>query len=504
MSRLVASSLAGVALLVGLAPLSAQTPPDVDPLTRHVPLKPATRQQLDHLEALKLYGRGAIAERQNRLIEAMHTYEQSLRLDPEATAVHRTLISLYFALDRMDNALAACRRVLELDPDDFETGYRYARQLRSLGKTKEARAVLTRTASCTGLKDRLEVRAQVCYDLGMMQEEAGELDKAEKSLREVLVILDKPAALLEQGPYNREEIDAQAAETFEHLGRIYLKAKRMPDAIEAFQKALKKEPARSARLSFNLAEVFVEQGETGKALAQIEQYLRSQPQGMEGYEMRIALQHKLNRETDVLPSLERSAAADRNNVALQLLLAREYRKSDRPRQAEPIYQRLLQESPTPDVYRGLFGLYQEDRQRGGERLLARLDEALNKATAGAVGEKEGPPNSRDEAQREAAHARTMLIVLRDDAELVKLMLPAAQRRLRFPPGLSYATRLMLAGLAGRTRQLDDAEALYRSCLGGAPAASVGATTSTRSTPACCWCWRWLTRTRPSSRCATRG
>ncbi len=57
MSRLVASSLAGVALLVGLAPLSAQTPPDVDPLTRHVPLKPATRQQLDHLEALKLYGR---------------------------------------------------------------------------------------------------------------------------------------------------------------------------------------------------------------------------------------------------------------------------------------------------------------------------------------------------------------------------------------------------------------------------------------------------------------
>ncbi len=62
----------------------------------------------------------------------------------------------------------------------------------------------------------------------------------------------------------------------------------------------------------------------------------------------------------------------------------------------------------------------------------------------------------------------MLVVLRDDAELVKFLLPAARQRLLFRPGLSYATRLMLANLAARTRQLDAAEALYRSCLGRAP------------------------------------
>ena len=182
MSRLVPSSLAGVALLVGLSSLNAQTP-DIDPPTRQASLKPATRQELDHLEALKLYGLGAIQERQNRLIEAMHTFEEARRLDPESAAIQRTLIPLYFALDRLDDALAACRRVLELDPDDYETGHRYARQLRALGKTKEAMSVLLRTAASPRLKDRLEIRAQVFYDLGQMQEEAGELDKAEKSLR---------------------------------------------------------------------------------------------------------------------------------------------------------------------------------------------------------------------------------------------------------------------------------------------------------------------------------
>jgi len=466
MSRLVASSLAGAALLVGLSPLSAQSP-EVDPLTRHVPIKPATRQELDHLEAVKLYGLGAIAERQNRLIEATHTFEEALRLDPESAAIHRTLLALYFALDRIDDALASCRRVLELDPGDYEIGYRYGRQLRALGQTKEARAVLARTAACPQLKDRLDIRAQVFYDLGMLQEEAGDLNQAEKALREVLAILDDPAPLLEQGPYNREEIDARAAETYEHVGRICLKAKRTTEAVEAFQKALKKDPARAARLSYNLAEVYVERGEPGKALAQLEQYLRSQPQGMDGYEMRIALQHKLHREADILRALERSAAVDRNNLALQLLLAREYRKAGLKPQAEPIYQRLLQESPTPEVYRGLFGMYKEDGQGGGERLLKRLDDALNKATSEA---KDDAANPRDEArreaaQREAAHSRTMLVVLRDDAELVKLMLPAAQQRLRSPSGLSYATRLIVAQLAARTRQLEAAEALYRSCLG---------------------------------------
>jgi tetratricopeptide (TPR) repeat protein len=469
MSRLVPSFAAGL-LLLGLPAARAQQLPDADPLPRHVPARPASRQDLDRLEALKLYGIGVVQERKNRLIEAMHTFEEALRLDPESAAIYRSLIPLYFALERTDEALAACRRALELDPDDYETGYRYSRQLRARGETTEAMTVLVRTSASPLLKEHLDVRAQVFYDLGVMQEEAGELDKAQKSLREVLAVLDDPTALIEQGPYNRDEVNAQAAETFEHLGRVCLKAKQTERAVEAFRAALKKDSARAARLSYNLAEVYVEQGDPGKALASIEQYLRSQPQGMEGYELRIKLQQELNRQGDVLSSLVRSAAADRNNVALQLLLAREYRKASRLRDAEPIYRRLLETSPTADVYRGLFELFKDQGELGGGRLLSELDAVISKASDDGDEEKNGPPDPRtaeerkEAARRAATHARAMLTVLRDDADLVKLLLSAAAPRLPQRGGMKYLTCLMLAKLAGQTRQFEQAEELYRGCL----------------------------------------
>ncbi|MHB1424237.1 MAG: tetratricopeptide repeat protein [Gemmataceae bacterium] len=470
MSRLVASSLGGFVLLVAWMPLAAQTM-DADPPSRHVPLKPATKQELDHVEAVKLYGRGVALEHKNRLIEATRTFEEARRLDPDSAAIPRTLIPLYFALDRLDDALASCRRVLELDPNDFEIGYRYARQLRVLGRHKEAVDVLTHTAECPGLKDHLEVRAQVFFDLGLLQDAAGELDKAEKSLREVLTILDNPAALLEQGPYDRNEIVTQAAETYERLGKLYLKAKKRTEAIAAFEAALKKDPLRSARLSLNLAEVHIAQDEPDKALAEIEKYLLSQPQGMEGYELRIKLLKQLGREADVLPSLIRSAAADRNNQVLQLLLAREYRKAGRANLAESIYRKLLEQSPTVEVYRGLFEMRKSAASSGADKLLAELDGKI----ATASGEKDsGKKKEMDAAQREAAqrasvHARAMLAVLRDDAELVKLLMPAAQRRMRLGSGLCWTTSVMLAELAGRVRLYEDAETLYRNCLRpGAP------------------------------------
>ncbi len=464
MSRIVRITVA-VWLLVAAPALLGQST-DLEPPRRQAPLKPATRQELDHLEAVKLYGLGVVREHQNRLLDAMRTFEAARRYDPESAAIHRALIPLYFALDRLDDALIACRRTLELEPDDYSTGYRYARQLRALGQNKEALEALARTAECPRLKDRLELRAQIFFDLSQMQEDAGEADNAKKSLREVLSILDNPAALMDQGPYNREEIVSQSAETHERLGRLYLKANKSAEAVAEFEEAMKRDPLRSARLALNVAEVHVALGEPVKALAQVDQYLGSLPRGMEGYELRIKLQRELKREADVLPSLIRSATADRNNTALQMLLAREYRQAGRSDLAEAIYRRLLKETPSAEVYRGLFQLYKDDKNRGGDRLLSQLDEAIGSASGdkGDGKKEEMDAIQREAAQQAAAQARTMLVALRDDAELVNLLLSASTRRLTANAGLRFTTAIMLANLAGRTRQFDAAEKLYRHSL----------------------------------------
>ncbi len=430
-----------------------------DPPARHVPVRVPDRQELDHREALKLYGMAAVQEHKNRLVEALRTFEAARRLDPDAAPPVKALVPIYLALDRVEDALAACRRVLELDPDDCDTAYLYARQLRTRGESKEARAVLERLAGRPALKDHLEVKAQVLFDLGVMYEAAGEWAAAEKSFRAVGEVLDNPEAMLEQGAFNRDEIETQAAETWERLGRVCLKAGHPEQAVAAFEKAQKHDAMRAPRLAYNLAEVLDSTGQPDKALARVEEYLRTQPQGTEGYELKIKLQRRLGREGDVVSDLEAAAGRDAHNNALRLLLAREYARAGRTGEAEGAYNQVLEQAPAPEVYQGLFGLYKADPRKGADKVLACLDAAL----ARADDDKKADPG-------QAARARAMLQVLRGDAELVRGLLTASRSRLnprRVPgdgSGLAYATRGVLATLAARTHQLDLAEQLYRSCL----------------------------------------
>src|SRR5262249_10185318 len=183
----------------------------------------------------------------------------------------------------------------------------YARQLRSLGRPREARAAYEKAVGCAGLKDRPDVRAQVWFDLGVLCEEAEDWQRAEQSFREVADVLDNPGAILAQGPYSRDEINAQAAETCERLGRAWLKAGHPDRAVEAFEKARQKDPGRATRLAYNLAQVYAEQGELEEALGRLGEYLRTQPQGTEGYELKIDLQRRLGRAGRVLPDLEAAA-----------------------------------------------------------------------------------------------------------------------------------------------------------------------------------------------------
>jgi tetratricopeptide (TPR) repeat protein len=444
-----------LAVLLAGAPLRAQQPGELPPV--HVPTHAADRRELDHVEALKLYGLGAIAERHNRLIEAVRSYEEAARLDPDAAAPLRALAPLYLALDRTDEALEACRKALDLDPADSDTGYLYGRQLRAANKVKEAIAVLRRTAALAGLKERPDLRLQICLELGAVCETADDQKGAENAFHDAAAIFDQPDSLVEQGPYTREEIEGQAAETYERLGRLCLRAGRTDQAVAAFQQAQKRDPARAARLSYNLAEVYAGQGKAREALERLDEYLLTQPQGVEGYELKITLQRKLGRDDAVVPELEAAGGHDKQNVSLQLLLAREYRRVGRNADAERLYEESAKDSPSPEVYRGLFDLYKTEPHGAG-----RILDALDKAVDDAVVRGDKPADASA-----ASRARAMLQVVRGDGELVKELLIQANQRLRVPHGLAFQTRLLLAALAARAHQLGVAEDLYRSCLDSA-------------------------------------
>src|SRR5208283_4646728 len=169
------SSRLTLTLIVLLAPVAAELRAQLvvgDRPTELVPLTPATRAELDRREAQKLYAQGLLNQRQDRLLEALRHFEAALKLDLESPALHRALVPLYLALGRNEDALAACRKVLDLAPEDHETWYLYSRQLKELGRTREAREALRKGVACPGLKEELDLLVQMQYELGVLWEEA--------------------------------------------------------------------------------------------------------------------------------------------------------------------------------------------------------------------------------------------------------------------------------------------------------------------------------------------
>ena len=450
----------GATLLVLLAlptaaALRAQGPGG-DGAAPFAPKRPETRQELDRREAVKLYGQAVLAERQSRLLEATRLHEQAARLDPEAAAPLKALATLYLALDRLDDALAVSKKATDLDPADFSAWHLYARQLRARDRHPEAAAALTRALAAPGLKDRPERHAQIAFDLGTLYENLQELDKAEAAFREVAGVLDNPAALAELGDFSRDEIAAQAADTYERLGRVCVRAGKPDRAVEYFLKARErvrdKDPARARRLAYNLAEVRMARKEWAAALRDLDEFLDTLPQGTEAYRAKIKALEQLGRRDEVVPALSRHAARDRHNVALKLLLAEQYAAEDFAA-AERLYLEVTKTAPGPDVYRGLFKLYAGAAPAQFDRVLGLLEEALG---ASSGGDEDDAPGDADAAAR----ARSMLAVLRENPDLVRGVLGAAEGR----GGLNRATSYYLGILAARARQLDAAERLFRGSL----------------------------------------
>lgn len=423
------------------------------------PSKPTARE-LDRREALKRYGLGLMCERENRLLEALGHFEAAAQLDPDSAALQKVLIPLYLAVERGDDALEACKRTLEADPADHETWYLRARLHKGRGETRDAARSLSRAMACKALREQQpDLFIQVATDLALLREDAKDIPAAIKAYNEVTAVLENPAALMEAGSFSRKEIDGRAAEVYERVGNLYLQTKQFDKAVEALTNAQKKDRDVAVRLNYHLAKVRQAQGKSAEALRYLDEYLKVQPPGTEAYEMKIELLTALERSREVLPALKLAAERDTHNLALQLLLAKQHGKAKQWSEAEDVYKSVIREAPTPEAYAGLFGVYKQQGPARVKDALDQLDRALKEAKPPQEGVR--PVAGRAYA---AACARAMLAVLRDDPELVKALLKVTEEELNAHRARDRETWRFLAVLAGRTKQLDAAERLYRQCL----------------------------------------
>ena len=118
-------------------------------------------------EAIKLYGSGLLYEKENRLLDALRSFEKAMELDPGALSPRKALIPIYMSLDRIEDALVQCRYVLDRDDSSLETFALYAKQLAALGKIEEVTEILEKLMKNPASKDKPELRLQVLRELSL-------------------------------------------------------------------------------------------------------------------------------------------------------------------------------------------------------------------------------------------------------------------------------------------------------------------------------------------------
>jgi tetratricopeptide (TPR) repeat protein len=420
-----------------------------------------TTQEDNHRRAQILYGAALLNARHNRLPDAARQLEEAWKLDPTAAPVGRDLVPLYQAFGRTDDALTCSRKVLDLDPDDFETWHSYARLLKDRAKTKEALEAMTRAASCKSLKELPHERAQISFDLGLLCEQSSELPKALAAFQQAeTALLQHHQELVDSGQATDQQLHAELARAYEKKAQVSVKLHDFDQAASAYEKAQTifrdhlNDSVHAALLQLELAQTHRSAGRLEKSLTVLDDYLKTQPPGAESYRLRIALLTDLGREREIIPCLKSYSAHDPRNVELRLLLAAQYSKNSSDwNRAHEEYEALIREDPNPEAYRGLFDLLKKKGEV--EEVLRQLDMAL-----AAANPKDKSPGDLSEATR----ARAMLQVIHQDPDLVRQLISLGITRSRNNPQLDLSTRQFLALLAVRTNQLAAAETFYRSCL----------------------------------------
>ncbi len=391
-----------ISLLVGVVwspGVFAQLPED--PL-QIVPADQAlSEEQADHVEATTLFAHGRVllqrgiqlqdAAQKQQFQDALRQFQRAWWFESNLVSILEDIVPLAFQLDRKLEAtryliLAAEQQELPLelleqiaaqlaDLDDFDQ-HQAERALRLYQKVKQQQG------------DQVNWVTQ--FEIGRLSLALGKFEQAAEAFALVQQALDDPdtsrvPAAIRAQLLQRPEV------TYTLLGECYLRAHRLDEAEAAFRAADKAKP-NPAVLGFQLALVEQERGNHELARQHLEEYFaaKTTSAGLAPY---VLLRRLIDGTSDtaeepafdpaadpialettdaqpetpapsgaVIEKLKQLAQADPNNVLLGYYLADALRRTQQWDEAAALYQKLHQQKPAGEGYRGLVEIYHQQKQ----------------------------------------------------------------------------------------------------------------------------------------------
>ena len=421
-------------------PLQFQEGEDlVEPLQ---PLSPRDAAAANVVAARAWYGTGRVLEAANNFQGAYTAYRKAIELDPSAIMVYRALIQLAFSLNQIDDAIQYAMKAVELDPTDFQLLRRIGVHQASQGDYAGGIKFLEKALTVPGIEPKSALYVTLKRDLAILYEATEQPEPAGAAYEVVFEALQKPEDY-KLDFRTRAQLLGDPPATYERIGQAFLKARKLDLALAAFRKSGETKKAKTGNLAFNLAQTHLEMGDANEALNTLQSYFDEQRQskGRSAYELLEKILAKLGQSADLLPRLEKIAAADARNSVLQYFFADKLREAKQLDKAEALYKSTLKNDPDGLGFAGLAAVYRE---------LNKSNELLG-ALAMAV-----------EKSEDIRVIDTEIKSLAKDATLVEALIAEGRKtKADDPEALKFEPAYVLANLAAEAKQTDAAAEFYR-------------------------------------------
>ena len=218
----------------------------------------------DPSSAEALYGLGSVYLKEGNAVEARHSFERTIKLNPTypdtLANAWNNLGLLATREGRTGEAIPYFQEALRLSPDHLIALDNLGNAYRQQQQWAEARKVLER-AVAVGPQD-----AEANYSLGMVFAQMDDSDHAYEYLQRALKI--RPGY----------------PEALNNLGVLYLRTQRRNEAVASFETCIRVAPAFD-QAYLNLAKVYSIEGVPGKARAVLLELLKQHPENLQAQKM---------------------------------------------------------------------------------------------------------------------------------------------------------------------------------------------------------------------------
>ena len=418
-----------------------------DPAMPLKPAKPLTAAEQMRNDAVSWFMAGRLLETRNEPRKALNAYRKAVAIDPNAIEVYRHLVPLEFRLDEVEAAVKSATKAVELDPNEYELLQMLAAQAAITGKLPDAIKYLEQAVKSPRIVKESPESVVLNKSLGILYSATGQTEKAADCYELIFDALAKPEKYsLDLRAKAKLLADPQTG--YEKIGQVFLDAKRIKLASDAFDLAAKSGRVGAGNLSYNRARVLLISDKADEALAELQKYLDAQRQskGRDAYQLLADILVKLNRGDELIAKLEALADKDEHNIALQYFLADRLVAANELEKAKKIYETALQNGGDASGYIGLARVLR--KMQKPDDLLDLLGRSLARL---------GPDG--------LAQMEVELKVLSADEKLVDSLMAAGRAQAKAEPAaLTFEKSFLLAGIAKACERTDDAVEFYRHAI----------------------------------------